>query len=54
VYRVLETLPHEGPGYCAISLGNSTHILANGVAKGALVGRGYLSYRRKDSKGESD
>jgi hypothetical protein len=54
VYRMSETLPYEGPSYCAISLGNGTHILAYGVAKGTLVGRGYLLNWREDGEGESD
>jgi hypothetical protein len=49
-----ETLPHESISYWTIPLGNGTHILACGVAKGSMVGRGYISYRGKDCKGESD
>ena len=47
-----KTLPHEGPSDRAISLGNGTYILVYGVAKGTLVGRGYLLNRREDCKGE--
>jgi hypothetical protein len=54
VYRMSETLPYEGPSYYAISFGNGTHILAYGVAKGTLVGRGYLLNWREDGEGESD
>jgi hypothetical protein len=54
VYRISETLPHEGPSYYAISLGNGTYILAYRVVKGTLVGRGYLLNWREDGEGESD
>ncbi len=47
-----KTLPHKGPSDRVISLGNSTYILAYGVAKGTLVGRGYLLNKREDYKGE--
>jgi hypothetical protein len=49
-----KTLPHEGSSVHAISLGNGTYILAYGVAKGALVGRGYLLDRREGCEGEGD
>ncbi len=49
-----KTLPHKGPSNRAISLGNSTYILAYRVVKGTLVGRGYLLNRREDYEGEGD
>jgi hypothetical protein len=42
IYRLPETIPYSSTSYYAISLGNYIHILDNGVAKGALVGRGYI------------
>jgi hypothetical protein len=54
VYCVLETLPYESSSYCAIPLGIGSHILAYGVAKGTLVGRGYLLNWREDGEGEGD
>jgi hypothetical protein len=54
MHYVLKALPHESLSYCAISLGNGTHILAYGMAKGTLVGQGYLLNRREDYKGEGD
>jgi hypothetical protein len=54
LYGMSKTLPHEGPSDCAISLGNGTYILAYGVAKGTLVGRGYLLNRWEDCEGEGD
>ena len=44
----------KSPTSRAISLGNGTYILAYGVAKGTLVGRGYLLNWREDGKEESD
>jgi hypothetical protein len=35
-------------------LGKGTYILARGVAKGSMVRRGYISYKGKDCKGESN
>jgi hypothetical protein len=32
-----EALPHSGPGSCTLPLGDYTHILDDGVAKGPLV-----------------
>ena len=54
LHSMPKTLPHEGLGDHAISLGNSTYILVYGVAKGPLVRRGYLLNRREDRKGEGD
>jgi hypothetical protein len=54
VYRLPETIPYSSTSYCAISLGNYTHILDNGVAKGALVGRGYILSWGEDCKAEGD
>jgi hypothetical protein len=54
VHYLLKAIPHESLSYCAISLGNSTHILAYKVAKGTLVGRGYLLNKREDYKGEGN
>jgi hypothetical protein len=50
VHYVLKALPHESLSYCIISLGNGTYILAYRVAKGTLVGRGYILNRREDCK----
>jgi len=52
VYRMPEALPYRRSSYWTISLGNSTHILARGVAKGSLVRRGYILNRREKCEGE--
>jgi hypothetical protein len=52
--RLPKALPHRRAGSWTITLGDHTHILARGVVKGTLVGRGYILSRRKDGKGESD
>jgi len=54
VRRLPETLLHCRAGSWTIALGDYTYILARGVAKGTLVGRGYILSRWKDGKGESD
>ena len=48
--RLSKTLPYSYAGSWTITLGNYAHILARGVAKGALVGRGHILSRRKDSE----
>lgn len=54
MYGILKTLSYESSSYCAIPLGNGTYILAYGVAKSTLVGRGYLLNWREDCEGEGD
>jgi hypothetical protein len=54
LYGISKTLPYKGPSNRIISLGNSTYILVYGVAKGALVKRGYFLNRRKNYKGEGN
>jgi hypothetical protein len=52
VHGVPEALPHRRSSNRTIPLGNRTHILAGGVAKGALVGLGYVLNWREDCEGE--
>ena len=52
MYYIPEALPHRRLSYWTISLGNSTYILARGVAKGSLVRRGHILNRRDKCKGE--
>jgi hypothetical protein len=54
MYRLPETIPHPNTSYWTISLGDYTYILDNGVAKGTLVGRGYILSWRQDCKVEGD
>ena len=52
--RMPKTLPHRRVGYWPITLGDCTHILGQGMAKGALVGRSDVSSRGEDCKAKSD
>jgi len=52
--RLSKTLPHYRTSSWTITLGNCTHILARGIAKGTLVGRGHILSRGKDSEVQSD
>ena len=51
---LLKALPHRRASNRPITLGNHTHILDEGVAKGTLVGRGYVLSWGEVRKGESD
>ena len=52
--RLPKALPYSRLSSRTIPLSNSTHILACKVAKGFIIRQGYISYKGKDYKGESD
>ena len=49
-----KALPHCCTSYWSIIMGDYTHILDKGVAKGALVGRGHIFDWREDCEAEGD
>jgi hypothetical protein len=54
LYCLPKALPHRRTSNWPVTLGNYTYILDEGVAEGALVGRGYVLSWGEVSKGESD
>jgi hypothetical protein len=52
--RLPEALPQSCTSYWSIIMGNCTHILDKGVAKGALVGRGNIFDWREDCETEGN
>jgi hypothetical protein len=54
VHYLLKALPYKSLSYYTISLSNSIYILVYKVAKGTLVGHGYLLNKREEYKGEGD